>query len=75
MQTPVWGKLKLYQWLAFGSVLLGIFITMLPVGTEPLHLSWRPHFLLTATVFAAVAAFAMGMDFPHSNRRFSRLAN
>jgi protein-S-isoprenylcysteine O-methyltransferase Ste14 len=75
IQTPVWNKLKLYQWMAFGSVWLGIVCTTIPAQATVLPLSWQPSYLATALVFGLVAAFAMGMDFPYSNKRFSRLAN
>lgn len=74
-QTKFVGGLRIYQWLAIVGVLTGIVITTLE-STEPLIL--KP--LLTTEIFissaiAALAwAFGMGMDFPDSNIRFSRLS-
>jgi prolipoprotein diacylglyceryltransferase len=72
-QTPVFARLRLYQWAAFASVLIGIVMTALG-SSEPAP---GPHFdwwmALPAAAFGAVVCFAMGIDFPESNRRFSRL--
>jgi len=75
VQTRIWHKLKLYQWLALASVLFGIGCTLLPFPDQVLHLHWHPAFLGAALTFGLLVAFAMGMDFPRSSRRFSRLAN
>ncbi len=75
VQTPVFGRLKLYQWLALASVLVGIGATLLlpPVGLAP-YLRWAPAYGFVAALAGATAGFALGVDFPFSNRRFSRLA-
>ncbi len=71
-QTPIFGRLRLYQWIAIGTVLAGIAITTLPSGPAP-----APQFywglLIPAACFGLATAFAMGVDFPESNRRFARL--
>jgi hypothetical protein len=74
VQTPTWHQLRLYQWLALASVLLGVAITMWPAAPVPLGWYWQPGYWPVALGFGLVAAFAMGMDFPQSTRRFSRLA-
>ncbi|HEX8326766.1 MAG TPA: prolipoprotein diacylglyceryl transferase family protein [Hymenobacter sp.] len=74
-QTPQFAGLKLYQWLAFATVLAGIAVTMLPATSFHLRLQWHPASLPVAAAAALLAAFAMGMDFPFSTKRFSRLAN
>lgn len=72
-QTPVIGGLRFYQWLAIGSVLAGAALTS--VG----HTAGMPtpEFSLKSIVFAGFFGlctwFALGVDFPGSNRRFSRL--
>jgi prolipoprotein diacylglyceryltransferase/protein-S-isoprenylcysteine O-methyltransferase Ste14 len=73
-QTPVFGGLRLYQWAAFGSVLIGILMTALGTSdpAPAAQFDWRT--VLPAAAFGAVVCIAMGVDFPESNRRFSRLA-
>jgi protein-S-isoprenylcysteine O-methyltransferase Ste14 len=74
-QTPVVARLRLYQWLAFGTFGLGIGFTVIaphPIPTGGGFL--EPRLLLASLLVAAVALFITGLDFPGSNRRFSRLA-
>jgi protein-S-isoprenylcysteine O-methyltransferase Ste14 len=73
-QTAVIAGLKLYQWMALLSLLAGIFITMMghtPAAPEP-HFNWGS--VIAAGCFGIFAGFALGVDFPNSNRRFARLA-
>jgi prolipoprotein diacylglyceryltransferase len=74
-QTPVVGGLRVYQWFAIGSLLAGILCTMFPMPPAAAGFS-RPSAALIgwAAVMFVVFAAAMGLDFPGSNRRFSRLA-
>jgi hypothetical protein len=37
--------------------------------------AYPPEKLVIASLFGLCAAFAMGMDFPFSKKRFSKLAN
>jgi protein-S-isoprenylcysteine O-methyltransferase Ste14 len=74
-QTPIVGGLRLYQWIAALSMLVGIGFTTtaraaLPAAGSPLHL--LP--LLAALLVGTIALVMTGLDFPESNRRFSRLA-
>jgi protein-S-isoprenylcysteine O-methyltransferase Ste14 len=74
-QTPVVAGLHSYQWIAIVSVLSGVVCTTLPVGLAsvgfaPLDLPLAGAAL--AMAFACLIAF--GVDFPGSNRPFSRLA-
>ncbi|PHN05507.1 prolipoprotein diacylglyceryl transferase family protein [Flavilitoribacter nigricans] len=73
VQTPILRGLRLYQWTAILSVLIGIGFTLITV--EPFFL--RPDFswntVLAAALGGLFTAFAMGVDFPYSNARFSRL--
>ena len=72
--TPKFAGLKLYQWTALSSFLVGSAITLVPSSPLELH-----HFGFTIEVIAGSVAmgvlvvFAMGVDWPNSNRRFSRL--
>jgi len=72
-QTRIVAGLRLYQWAAIASVLLGIAFSMIadpsPAPTPAFH--WSAVF--AAILFGLFVTFAMGVDFPESDRRFSRL--
>src|ERR1017187_2126356 len=72
-QTPVLAGLRLYQWIAIGTVLCGAAITALaPGSTAPAaHFSWTV--LAIAAAFGAVSMLLLGVDAPQSPRRFARL--
>jgi hypothetical protein len=72
--TPIRAGLRVYQWFAAASVAAGALISALPAPVVPgtIDPDWRS--LAFGLLAAAVYAFAMGVDFPASNRRFSRLA-
>jgi prolipoprotein diacylglyceryltransferase/protein-S-isoprenylcysteine O-methyltransferase Ste14 len=72
-QTPVFGHLRLYQWAAFASVLIGILMTALGTSGPAPEAQFDWITVLPAAAFGVVVCFAMGVDFPESNRRFSRL--
>lgn len=73
VQTPSVMGLHLYQWTAVISVIAGILMTLILV--EPAVFS--PGFCWESVVVAGIGGFfiffAMGVDFPYSNVRFSRL--
>jgi len=74
-QTPIVGGLRVYQWLAAGSVLAGAAVSVLPTGPGQSGVASPDLRLALAAVgMALVSGFAMGVDFPASSRRFSRLA-
>jgi protein-S-isoprenylcysteine O-methyltransferase Ste14 len=74
-QTPIYFGLRLYQFLAIGFVLLGMFITCFKYNTpKPLFQQDEMAFV-AALLFGFLAAFMMGMDFPYSKKRYSRLAS
>ena len=75
-QTPIVAGLRIYQWLAMASMLLGAWCTTLAsaVGDPPFSPP-TVGLLVAALSLALVTGFAMGVDFPQSNRRFSRLAS
>ena len=73
-QTPEFSGLRLYQWLAIASVVVGACL-MTTGPAAPLHASTpSTAWLAVSTAFGALCGFAMGIDFPESTRRFSRLA-
>ena len=73
-QTPVMAGLRLYQWAAVVSVLAGIIISCVPANIPALTpgITWQS--LAWAGFMWVFVQFMMGIDFPNSNRRFSRLA-
>ncbi|MFQ5866091.1 MAG: prolipoprotein diacylglyceryl transferase family protein [bacterium] len=73
-QTPIIAGLRLYQWIALIGTITGAFFTTIshPVDTIDIQLSTET--LIIATLLGLLAIFLTGIDFPHSNRRFSRLA-
>ena len=72
-QTPVFARLRLYQWMAAGTVAAGAAVTCVtaPMTAPAPQPSWAA--LAAAVAFAAATWFALGVDFPRSNRRFARL--
>ncbi|MGA3178821.1 MAG: prolipoprotein diacylglyceryl transferase family protein [Verrucomicrobiota bacterium] len=72
-QTPRVAGLPLYQWMAAGSVALGMVVMVLrgpPLPPLRPPTAWH---LASSALWAVVSAFALSMDFPASERRFSRL--
>jgi hypothetical protein len=73
-QTPIFWGLRLYQWVALVTVVLGATITTLvstPLTPEPiLHVSS----IFVAFACGVAAWLVSGVDFPESNRRFARLS-
>ncbi len=73
-QTPVYARLRLYQWVAMGSVLSGALVTALGRGDPAPPLAPNTTTLLVALGVGVVTWIALGVDFPESKARFSRLA-
>jgi hypothetical protein len=73
-QTVRFGGLAIYQWLALGFVITGAVAMAVPTPPAPpiSPAVFAP--LWFAVPFGLVVWFAMGVDFPDSHRRFSRLA-
>lgn len=74
-QTPVIGGLHVYHWFAIASVAVGIAATCVP-STPPVTAVHPvgPWLALAAVGMGLAGGFCMGVDFPASNARFSRLA-
>jgi len=71
-QARRWGGLVEYQYYAIASVVVGAVVTCVPSAwPEPAGIS--PTLLSITVAVAAFVAFAMGVDFPDSDRRFARL--
>jgi len=74
-QTRIIGGLRMYQWLAIAFILAGAFIsTMQSADVLVLHPAISTEAIVSACIAAITWAFGMGMDFPKSNIRFSRLS-
>lgn len=73
VQTPILGGMHLYQWTSIITLIAGILMTTIqttPVVLKP-DLNWE---LLGISLLCGLFVFfAMGVDFPGSNVRFSRL--
>lgn len=72
-QTPILGKLRLYQLMAILSVIGGATMTTMKAGSLPSGLHLNVQTLVLSMAFGLITWFAQGVDFPSSNRRFSRL--
>ena len=73
-QTVRFGGLAIYQWLALLFTVGGAVCTVWPAPPAPVASGVVLQPLLFAVPFGLLVWFAMGVDFPESNRRFSRLA-
>jgi protein-S-isoprenylcysteine O-methyltransferase Ste14 len=73
-QTKVLAKLRLYQWASIAQVIAGMLVSALGRGPACPTPSLAHLPLLVAAAGGVVAAIALGVDFPDSSRRFSRLA-
>jgi prolipoprotein diacylglyceryltransferase len=79
-QTPTVARLPVYQWNAVLSLVAGAVITCIPSPDRtPASLTavvvqvLDPRVVVAALAFGFITFVAMGVDFPGSNRRFSRL--
>jgi protein-S-isoprenylcysteine O-methyltransferase Ste14 len=73
-QTPVLGGLKIYQWISIVLLVVGSILTMIPsapVSFDGAGLNYSTW--IFALIFGLVSGSAMGVDFPSSNKRFTRL--
>jgi hypothetical protein len=73
VQTPILKGLRLYQWTAILSVVIGIIMTTIQVETVIIITEFSWETVLAALIGGSFTTFAMGIDFPYSNARFSRL--
>jgi hypothetical protein len=71
-QTPVIAGLRLYQWLAMATVVIGAVFTVLD-SPEPPALPFTLAQVALAAAFACLAGAAMGVDFPEKDAAFARL--
>jgi prolipoprotein diacylglyceryltransferase len=72
-QTPVIKGLRLYQWTAIISLVTGIAMTTLHINPADIQPGFNWPSVVVALASGFFIFFAMGVDFPYSNARFSRL--
>jgi protein-S-isoprenylcysteine O-methyltransferase Ste14 len=73
-QTPYWAGMRIYQWIAIISILLGALFTSIPCNIVPVF-QFSTSSLTWAMIMFIVATASCGMDFPASNLRFARLTS
>jgi prolipoprotein diacylglyceryltransferase len=73
-QTQILAGLRIYQWWAIVMLVAGAILTCFPTSPAPSPAGISPSTAILAGVVGLVHWFAMGVDFPASRRRFSRLA-
>lgn len=73
VQTKIIYKLRFYQWAAIVSVIIGICFTTVNIAPITLNPGISLQIIAVATIGGLFTFFAMGVDFPKSNARFSRL--
>jgi protein-S-isoprenylcysteine O-methyltransferase Ste14 len=72
-QTKVLAGLRLYHWSAIASVVLGVVFAAFGSAEIAPNPEWMWGVVLPAVGFGLLVWCAMGVDFPESQRRFSRL--
>ncbi len=72
-QTPSIRRLRLYQWTAVVSVVVGILMTLIRIPAPSISPGFSWESFVVALISGLFIFFAMGVDFPYSNKRFSRL--
>lgn len=72
-QTPILGKLRLYQLMAILSVVGGALLSTVKTSWIAPNPEAGPAAIIVALVIGLIIWFALGVDFPNSNRRFARL--
>ena len=73
VQTPFFFGLRLYQWMAILSVTIGAVCTTLLIPDIQVKSVFGYSIFTGAALIGLFSFFAMGVDFPKSNMRFSRL--
>jgi|GEM_PF-1832419 len=73
VQIAIVKGLRLYQWTAILSVLVGIAMTLNQIQAIHHMSAYNTDALTAAFIGGRFVFFAMGVDFPQSNARFSRL--
>ena len=72
-QTPVFWRLRLYQWVSVVTLVVGAIITTVRNSPPTLRPAIHASSTFVALACGIGAWFVTGVDFPESNRRFARL--
>lgn len=72
-QTPLLGKLRLYQLMAITSIVAGTIVSSVETNVIIPNVQFNSMTFVAAVGSGIFIWFAQGVDFPNSNRRFSRL--
>lgn len=73
VQTPRYYGLRLYQWIAIISVLIGAYCTTLFSGHPRTAYEFSWTIFNTALGMGIISCIAYGVDFPGSSKKFSKL--
>ena len=71
-QTPYFLGMRVYQWLALISIILGAVFTCLD-SPKLLPSVLDRNLIIHSLIYGVIVFIAYGVDFPKSNLRFSRL--
>ena len=72
-QTKIIKGLRLYQWAAIFFFIVGIVMTLIKIEPGVINPGFNWESIWCAAIGGFFVFFAMGVDFPYSNARFSRL--
>lgn len=72
-QTPIHHGLRLYQWVAIATLIIGAIMSTVYNEPAPTNFQFSWNAVLVAFVFGLLTWFGLGVDFPKSNKRFARL--
>ena len=72
-QTPILAGLRVYQWIAIASIIAGAIVTTFNITSTIPTVEFNWSAVGAAIGFGLITWFALGVDFPNYNKRFSRL--
>ncbi len=72
-QTRILAGLRLYQWMAIIGIILGAIMTTIPWSASRIPVQFNIETLVFAVLGGLLSTILTGIDFPRSNKRFSRL--
>jgi len=73
-QTPIIARLRLYQWVALFQIIAGGVVSAVGRTQAAPTIVWNTAIVPAAALFGVFTFVMLGVDFPDSNKRFSRLA-
>lgn len=72
-QTPIYAGLRLYQWIALGTIVAGMTVSVIASPTVSINGTLSAGGIALAISIALITGAAMGVDSPEGTSRFSRL--